>query len=59
MLTQIRSLTQDGEEQAVIEEEEEEDDILLVWFKKITHNALEENIILFDLYLSIFLFIEL
>ena len=30
MLTQIRSLTQDGEEQAVIEEEEEEDDILLV-----------------------------
>lgn len=29
MLTQIRSLTQDGEEQAVIEEEEEEDDILL------------------------------
>lgn len=30
MLTHIRSLTQDGEEQAVIEEEEEEDDILLV-----------------------------
>ncbi|XP_063421940.1 protein Loquacious-like [Mytilus galloprovincialis] len=29
MLTHIRSLTQDGEEQAVIEEEEEEDDILL------------------------------